>query len=297
MPFLYGIEKGYFKAQGIDIERVQIPSSDQIIAPLATDDVQVAATGFGAGLYNAVERDISVVVVADNGSADGKSSGALVVRKQLIDSGQFAALKDLKGRRVALSSKGTSIHVTLAKALEQGGLTFEDIELVIMPFTQINIALANGGVDAALNIEPAVAQAVADGTIGVFKWSDEIYANQQFNAVMYSPQFAKTDVARRFMVAYLQGVRDYDDVIRGKGSIDEFAAIGARHLPVKDPDIYKNVHHIGINPNGALHVEEMRADAQFFLKEGMIKRPPDLDRLVDNSFVQYALQQLGEYRR
>jgi len=294
MPFLYAIEKGYLAKQGLSLQQVTIPASDQTIAPLSTNQIQVGATGFGVGLYNAVERGISVVMVADNGSAVGTSSAAIVVRKALA--GQVKDYKDLKGLKFGLSSTGTSIQVTLAKALQAGGLTFKDITLVTLPFAQMSAALANGAIDAALLIDPAIAKGVADGTMSVFKWSDEIYPNQQFNAVMYSPQFAKTDAAKGFMIAYLQGVRDYNDVIRGKANMDEFARIGAKYLPVKDPAIYKSVKQIGIDPNGKLQAGPMQQDIDFYLSQGLLKTKPDLSKLIDNSFVDAAAKELGPYK-
>jgi NitT/TauT family transport system substrate-binding protein len=275
------------------MEQVTI-QSDQTIAPLSTNQIQVGATGFGVSLYNAAQRDIPVLMAADNGSATGTSSGAIVIRKALA--GQIKDYKDFKGKKVALSSTGTSIHVTLAKALQAGGLTFKDIDLVTIPFGDMPAALTNGAVDAALLTEPAISKGVADGSQAVFKWSDEIYPNQQFNAVMYSPQFAKTDTAKGFMTAYMQGVRDYNDVIRGKANMDEFARIGAKYLPVKDPAIYKSVRQIGINPDGKLQLGPMQEDIDFYIKDGLMKDKPDLTKLVDNSFVDAALKDLGPYK-
>jgi NitT/TauT family transport system substrate-binding protein len=294
MPFFYAIEKGYLAKQGVSLEQVTIPLSEQTIAPLTQDQIQVGATGFGVGLYNAVARDISLLMVADNGSATGTSSAAIVVRKALA--GQIKDYKDLKGKKFALSSKGTSIHVTLARALQAGGLTFNDIDLVTIGFSEMVPALANGAVDAALLTEPAISQGRANGTLEVFKWTDEVYQNQQFNAVIYSPPFAKTAAGRGFMLAYLQGVRDYNDVIRGKGNMDDFARIGAKYLPVKDPAIYKAVRHIGINPDGKLQLGPMQEDIDFYIKDGLLKDKPDLTKLVDNSFVDAAVKELGPYK-
>jgi NitT/TauT family transport system substrate-binding protein len=294
MPLLYAVEKGYFAKQGIELEQVAIPSSDQTIAPLTTNQIQVGATGFGVGLYNAAARDISVLMTADNGSATGTSSGAIVIRKAL--GSQIKDYKDFKGRKIALSSKGTSIHATLGKALQAGGLTFDDIDLTIIPFADMPAALANGAVDAALLTEPAISKGVSDGTTAVFKWSDEVYPNQQFNALLYSPQFAKTDAAKGFMTGYMQGVRDYNDVIRGKADMDEFARIGAKYLPVKDPAIYKSVRQIGINPDGKLQLGPMQQDIDFYISQGLLKDKPDLSKLVDSSFVDNALKALGPYK-
>ena len=59
MPFLYADEKGYFREVGVEMERETIGSSDQMIAPLGTGQLEVGASGFGAGLYQRRRRATS----------------------------------------------------------------------------------------------------------------------------------------------------------------------------------------------------------------------------------------------
>ena len=297
MPFFYAEEKGYFRELGLEVEREPIGTSDRMIPPLATGQLDVGASGFGVGLYNAVARNISFKIVADNGQSSGTSSGALVARQDLIDSGQVRDYADLRGRRVALASRGTGIHITLARALEKGGLGFGDVEIVEMPFADVSPALANRGLDAALNVEPFVAMGVEQGTQGVLKWMDEIYPDQQLNAILYSPQFAaNADAAGRFMLAYLRGARDYNEVIRKGRDVDEFAAIGSKYLPIRDTSLYPKMRHIGINPDGYLNRPGMEDDLSWYMAQGLVREPPDLDTLVDYSFVEAALAKLGRYQ-
>ena len=63
----------------------------------------VPASGSGAlsvGFWNALVRGIKFRIVADRGHAQpGYLYQTVFMRKDLIDSGQFKSLKDLKGRR------------------------------------------------------------------------------------------------------------------------------------------------------------------------------------------------------
>jgi len=80
--FWYALEKGYFDQLGITFEEVDLPNSNDMVPPLATGQIDVAAGSFGAGLYNAVNRDIPVKAVSDNGRLDENLAGsATVVRK------------------------------------------------------------------------------------------------------------------------------------------------------------------------------------------------------------------------
>jgi NitT/TauT family transport system substrate-binding protein len=297
MPFLYAEEKGYFREAGVEMDRETIGSSDQMIAPLGTGQLEVGASGFGAGLFNAVSRNISFKIVADNGQSVGTSSGALVARKELLDSGRLRDYADLRGLKVAMAGRGTGLNITLERALEKGGLTLDDIEVADLRFADMTPALANGAVDAALHVEPGVTLGVEQGTFGVFKWMDEIYPDQQFNAVLYSPQFAASgDPAQRFMVAYVRGVRDYNEVIRKGRNMDEFAAIGAKYLGVKDLSLYPKMRNIGMNPDGYLNRQGVADDLSWYRAQGLVQQPVDLDAIIDYSFVDAAVRQLGPYQ-
>ncbi len=181
--------------------------------------------------------------------------------------------------------------------MEKGGLGFGDVELVELPFADVSPALANRALDAALQVEPFVAMGVEQGTFGVLRWMDEIYPDQQFNAILYSPQFAtNTDAAGRFMLAYLRGVRDYNEVIRKGRNVEEFAVIGAKYLPIRDASLYPKMRHIGINPDGYLNRPGMEDDLNWYLAQGLMQQRIDLDTLVDYTFVEAALAKLGPYR-
>jgi sulfonate transport system substrate-binding protein len=39
------------------------------------------------------------------------------------------------------------------------------------------------------------------------------------------------------------------------------------------------------------------ADQQWYMKQGLVKKAADIDKLVDDSYVEYALKALGEYKK
>jgi NitT/TauT family transport system substrate-binding protein len=51
----------------------------------------------------------------------------------------------------------------------------------------------------------------------------------------------------------------------------------------------------GLNPDGALNVESMKNDMEWWVRAGRIKEAVSVDRVIDTSYVDYALQKLGKY--
>ena len=76
-------------------------------------------------------------------------------------------------------------------------------------------AFANRAIDAAVQVEPTAAVAVNLGLAVKWREAAELSPGVQAAVVVYSPQFAEQpDVARRWMLAYLQGVRAYNDAFK-----------------------------------------------------------------------------------
>jgi len=98
------------------------------------------------------------------------------------------------------------------------------------------------------------------------------------------------------MVAYVRGLRDYNDAFRGGRDKAEVIAILGKTTGITDPAIYDQIVLPGLNPDGAAFKDSVAEDQQWFLRLGLQNAPVDIDQLVDNQFVDYALQQLGRYQ-
>lgn len=269
-PFWYAIEKGYFDQLGLGFEQVQIASSGDVVAPLVTGQIDIAGTSFGSGLYNAILRELEVVAVADNGQLDeGLAGSAAVVKAGTVDQygDDWCALE---GKKVIIVTRTTGLFITLVKALESCNLTEDDVEIVELGFAETNAAIENGSVDVAFQVEPFVSAGVAQGILDIWKPLDEAREGQQMNMLLFSPAFSKNqDVALRFLVAYLAGVRDFRaDAESGDPELGE---ILSKHLPVTDPEAYGSMILMGIDPNGEIDVDSVRESIEIYQDTGSLE--------------------------
>jgi NitT/TauT family transport system substrate-binding protein len=288
-------EQGYFAEEGLNVDFVPL-NATQAPVLLGTNQLEVAGTSVTAGLINAIQRGVSLKVVADKSSAPpGGGFNGLVVRKQLVDSGAFRGLGDLAGRRIAIvtSDLGSPNAIEVMAALSQGGLTLDDVETVALPFADMNQAVANGSVDAALQTEPFVALGVEQGLFVRWIGNDALVPYHQNVVLTYSPGFAATDAAKRYMVAYVRALRDYHRAFVKGERRDEIVALLARAGTVKDVELYQKIVMPGLNPDGYVDLAALERDQATFLSLGQIQAPLPMDQLVDHSFVEYALARLG----
>jgi NitT/TauT family transport system substrate-binding protein len=299
--FYIAMDRGYFARQGIEIEPTRFNSATQMVAPLSAGQLDVGGGSPSAGLYNATAREIVVKIVADKGhTLPGFGYEAVVLRKDLYDSGQVRSAKDLKGKRAAVPALGTTGEATLAQYVKTGGLTLSDLEVVVMGYPDTPQAFANGSIDAGLILEPFVTRIVADGSGMVLERKDKIQPGHQGAIVLYAPQFAATEaaLARGFMVAYLQAARDYNDAFfkNDAEAKRQVVSILVRNTTVTDPALYDQMPMPGIDPNGRLDVASLDADQDFWIEAGYQQQKVNLVDVVDTSFATAAVAQLGEYR-
>ena len=126
---LMAIKHGYFKQYGIKLEWDDIDTTANVIALLAQNRYQIVAGGISAGIFNALEKNLPVIILSDRVSTPIGHN--LMLRPDLKDS--VKSLKDLKGKVVASNGQGSVSTYETGKMLEREGLTLADIDLKILP--------------------------------------------------------------------------------------------------------------------------------------------------------------------
>jgi NitT/TauT family transport system substrate-binding protein len=169
-----------------------------------------------------------------------------------------------------------------------------------MSFADMITAFQNHAIDAGIVIEPYLSRIEKLGTAVRWQGTRDFYGNQQVAVIMYGPKLVEEqqDVARRWMTAYLRGVRDYNDAFgpkrRGR---DEVIQILINHTPIKDASVYDEMRPAGLDPDGKLDLASIRGDLTYYESSGKVTQQVDLSKVIDTSFQEYAVQQLGPYQR
>lgn len=290
--------RGYFEQYNIGVEWVTFINSDDMLPAIAAGQLDVAGGISSASLFNAVIQGFDVRIISDKGRAvsDG-SYFTLVIRRDLA--GQVRGYEDLAGLTVAYSAANAVDHYMTVRALEAGGLTEDDVNVVVIQdFAQMLAALATGAVDVAMEIEPLIARGVGEGIIERFLDTSVYLPGAQVAVVLASPQFvANREVALRFMLAYLKGLREFNDVFfHGTGDRDGVVEIMTRYTLLKDPAMWFQVNPPGLDPDGGVNVESLVDQYEFYKAHGALVGELDPRQVIDLSLAQEAVAILGPYR-
>ncbi len=296
--------KGYYKAEGIEAEFVSFDTGAKMVAPLGAGQLDIGGGAASAGLYNAVDRGIKIKIVADKAhNVKGAGFQAFMVRKDLIESGKVKSFADLKGMKVAITGAGGSDASVLNEAMKNGGLTYNDVEKVYLGFPQHAVAFQNGAIAASISTEPTVSRIVELGAAVRFKGNDEFYPNAQTATILMSGDFAekRPEVAKRFMKAYLRAVREFNaSIVNGRiagPGADEMVKILAKYSVIKDETTLRSMIVHGTDPDGKLNVESLKKDLAFFKQQGDVTGKVTVEQVLDESFIQAAVKELGLAKR
>ena len=164
------------------------------------------------------------------------------------------------------------------------------------------LALQNKAIDAAFTTEPNATEAETRGAAVRFMGDDVIYPNHQVAVILYSGTFLKKnpEAGKRFMRAYIKALRDYNDALKdGKlagPKADEVIAILTEYTNIKDPAVYRSITAHGSNPDGFVNIPTLGIDLEFFKATGDIEGKVTIDQVVDNSFAEAVVKELGPYK-
>jgi NitT/TauT family transport system substrate-binding protein len=299
--FFIADKRGYFRAEGLEASMEPFASAAKMIAPLGTGQLDVGGGTVAAGLYNAAERGINIRIVADRASiSDSYEYSTLLIRKDLVDSGRYKDLRDLKGMTLAAAAQGAGSESSLNEALKKGGLKFSDVNVIYMGFPEQIAAYRNKAIDGGITNEPTVSRAIKGG-YAVRASPHAIYPGQQTAVLLYSENFARQRaLSQKFMNAYIRALRDYNDALKdgklaGPGA-EEIITIFTSSTSLKDADLVRNMVPFAVNPNGHINLETLKNDHAFFKQRGLVGTKISVEQLVDNSFADEAVRVLGKYQ-
>ena len=210
-PVWIAEEKGLFKKYGIETEPIVIGGgATRSVSAIIAGDLQFGSTGGGA-VVSAVFSGSDIVMVA---AGNNKGIQRLMVKPEITTPA------GLKGKRIGITTLGSSGHLALLLMLRKWNMAPEDVQIIQVGASPVMlISLQKGGIDAAVLQDPTFFVAEDSGfkTLG-----DPVAMDIQYlqNVLVASRAYLKAhrDLASRFMKGFVEGVayfkRNKEDSMR-----------------------------------------------------------------------------------
>ena len=163
-PMYVGMEKGFFKEEGIEIEPQMAQSGNELITALVSGDSQFAFLGYVPVIVGKSRNlPVKVVANADNGADTVEDEWQLILSRK---GSPIREPTDLAGQTVAVNALKGVAEVGLKAALEKEGVDPNSVKLLEVPFPEMPAALEARRVDAIWAPEPFLTQVLGqDGQV------------------------------------------------------------------------------------------------------------------------------------
>jgi NitT/TauT family transport system substrate-binding protein len=213
--------------------------------------------------------------------------------------GQITRLSQLKGKTIATNGSGAVSTYEVGKMLETDGLTIADVDVKVMPFTQMAIAMRNKAIDAAIVIPPFTSQFLDQGHAVAFKDPDDLVKPHPMTIAvsMANTDWAKANdrVVRNYYAAYLRAVRDYCNAYHGGKDRGAMIDILIKSGTENRPQLLHDYPWPARNPNGMINTDSMLDMQSWYVKSKMSAQQFPLERLVQTSYIREAVEKLGPF--
>jgi NitT/TauT family transport system substrate-binding protein len=290
-PYFIAAEEGYFSEQGLQVEFLKFSQGSRAIVGLMRGELDVASGGMSSGWINAMAKEGKLRAVADRGHLDPERLTylATVGNASLIEDIERYGSSRLTGRRIAVDQGGIQAYYA-SQVLRQMGLTVKDVKILQVPVAVKLEALQAGSLDLTVESEPWLTRLLRVGKTRVWMPAEKVIPGYQIGVIIYGPTLLEKnpDAGKRFMVAYLKAVRQYN-----RGKTERNLEIVAKHTDL-DKDILKQACWPTFRQNGEINIQSLFDYQAWAVEQDYLGATIKEDRFWDSRFIEHANRVLGE---
>jgi len=218
-PLLIAEAEGYFREFGINMEYVTFNRTSEALALLIAGTTDIYAGTLNIGFLNTLAGEENLKAVADRGHVEpGKCTyQAILIRKDLYDSGEVTSPADLAGQTFSISFYGPASFL-LDSYLGQGGLTLNDIVPIDIPGPSEMDAFANKAISGSVAPEPDLTRILNGGNAAILARSEDVLGLFQSGIIAFGKNLLvdNPELGGRFLAAFLKGVRQFNEGKTGR---------------------------------------------------------------------------------
>ena len=284
----FALDNGFFQQQGLDVTITPYAGSPTATRALLSGDAQIIETG-GDSAFLAYGSGAPIKIVYS--PVDGQTG-------VIIANSQYSSLKDLAGKRFAISQPKDSVQEISSIELQKAGVDPNSMQWVPIgsPADRVTALLA-GQVDATsatiLVLKP-VLDAIDAGQIKVLAEDAKEVPNVPLAYDITTDQYIKdhADVVQKFITAEMQGYRWAAE------NPAQAAAIAVKYIKNTPQDLLtrgmQGMAQLGVwGLDGGFKLDQIQATQDQLQKLGTIKTTVKPEDVADPSFIEKANQDLG----
>ena len=277
-PAVIAQEKGFFKAQGVDVELSYV------------DFAQLQQADFSAGKYDGIGLTLGdfIILSANNPNMQSvlvvdETNGADVVVAQP----EIKTVEDLRGNKIGSNLGGFS-EVFVTEMLRISNLTTDGVNLVKFDALEIPQRLKNNDIQAGHTWEPFLSEAIKQGAHPLFTSKQTPGLILDLVAFRNETIRDRSEDVRAFVRGWLQAINFWEQNLKvGNEIITKALKIPIETISLDGVNLTNlQENQQFFRPDRANSIYDIaKIYADFFVRSGNVTRLPDLKSLFNSSFL------------
>jgi NitT/TauT family transport system substrate-binding protein len=283
-------QKGYFKAEGLDVDIVTVDSAEPVPVGVVSGDLAFGICGTSAALFTLASQGALELIGGNQREVPHFQYEGVVVSKRAYDGG-LTTIGGFAGHSASVTVVGSPPHYGLALIADKYHVDLKGVHVLALQTIPNELsAMVGGQVDYGLLPATTILPSVDRGDVKLLGWAgDEV--RWQLSIVITNPKTANTnpDLVQRFMRAYRKAMRDYHDAFTGPGetradqqSAPEIYAMLGKFTGQTPQQLKGGIPYI--DPEARVDAQDIAHQIEWFKAQGMVKGVLDAATFIDKRF-------------
>jgi NitT/TauT family transport system substrate-binding protein len=284
-------EKGYFAAEGLDVEFTYFESAQPVAVGVAAGSLDFGCTSTSAGMYALAGQGVLKIISGMYSEAPGFHNFGIMASLKASAAG-LKTYKDLPGHSVAISQVGSPVHYSLALIAEKFHLDLKSMRIEpLQGVPQIVSAIEGNQVDSSVMTATAMNPMLLQHKAELVGWIGDETPWQAAVTLTTSKRIAeKPQSVEAFLRAFKRGAREYHDAFTGPGetrrdgpNAAEVLAILAKYTGQPPEQIKLSVAYV--EGDARVDVKDIYHQIAWFKDQKMLKDDVDPAKVMDMHYL------------
>jgi len=293
-PLFVAMERGYYKAEGLEAAFTFFDAAQPVAVAIAAGDADVGVTAFTAGFFNLAGQGALQVIGAQSREEPGFDFSAYVVSNKAFAEG-VTTVEKWPGHSFAMTQVGSSFHYMVGRLAEDKGFPLQRMDLkALQSLPNMTAAIKSGQIDTAIMPGNMAVALHTAGEAKLIGWVHE-HTPWALGGLFTSTRNVKEKRAmlEKFVRAYQKGAKDYNAAMNARDAsgrrvfgpdADAVIAIIQKYTQSTPDAIRGSAPYI--DPAGRLDVGDVHRQVSWYQKQGLVENSVDPAKFIDLTFIQ-----------
>jgi NitT/TauT family transport system substrate-binding protein len=282
IPFRVALTRGFFKAQGIQIEPILIRGGPAAIAALASGQVDFASIGGAQAVIRSKARGLDLAII---GSISNTTNYALLGNKQT------RTIEDLKGKTIGITGAGAFSEFAIKTFLKKHNLEpNKDVLLRAIGESAVRAAALERGLIAAAPFSPEDSvRLMKKGFPMISNLSESLGIPQSIIVTRGEVLEKYSETTKRFLKALILGIQ------YAKAHKADAIKAGYESGLQGEPDVVNEAYDLyiaALTNDFSINVPGMQLMLDEDKHNGLVDKNFTIDRVINDRILKIAQQEL-----